>query len=130
MACTFPTNLLSRISLAAVSLCLSACMSVELPKNLVSDTAQVGKDAYRAVTGKPDSKGTDGQVSNTTIGQPNQTAAEVQKACVEEAAEKLAKAHGQKVAYTVIENSLGTINNTVSATCRVGVDKNAPKQGG
>jgi hypothetical protein len=113
--------------LLPLPLCLAACVSVELP-NVVSDTAKAGKEAYRAATGKGEAKPTPkaneaALISNTYIGKATQTVAEIQQACVAEAAEKLAQTRGSGAtpgAYTVIDNQLSIVNNAVVATCRLG----------
>jgi hypothetical protein len=119
--------------LLSLPLCLAACVSVELP-NVVSDTAKAGKEAYRAATGKGEAKPAPtpsptpkaneaALISNTYIGKATQTVAEIQQACVAEAAEKLAQTRGSGArpgAYTVIDNQLSIVNNAVVATCRLG----------
>jgi len=112
---------------------LSACVSIDLP-GVVSDTARVAKDTYRSVAGsKGEQEGADSSnsVSNTYIGQDNQTPAEVKKLCVSEAAAKLFKAIGKEVSYAVTENTLSTVNNAISANCKVAAGKliQAPQSG-
>jgi hypothetical protein len=108
---------------------VSGCVSIDLP-GVISDTARVTKDAYKSVAGKKDER--DGTVasvdtvSNTYIGQDNQTVAEVKQLCVGEAAAKLFKAVDKEVPYTVIENTISTVNNAVAANCKVTADKGAP----
>src|SRR5436190_13515802 len=108
---------------------LSACVSIALP-GVVSDTARVAKDTYRSVTGsKGEQEGpttstdSSNSVSNTYIGQDNQTPAEVKKLCVSEAAAKLFKASGKEVPYTVTENTISTVYNAISANCKVAASK-------
>lgn len=110
-------------------LVVSACVSIDLP-GVVSDSAKVAKETYRSVAGKKDEQegaaaGADSSdsVSNTYIGQETQTAAEVKNLCVGEAAAKLFKASGKEVPYTVTQNTISTINNSVAATCRVKANK-------
>lgn len=108
---------------------LTACVSIDLP-GVVSDTAKVAKDAYKSVTGKKDepeaakaSPDAVNSVSNTYIGQDNQTAAEVKQLCVSEAAAKLFKASGKEVAYSVIENTISAVNNAIAAHCKITPNK-------
>lgn len=127
--------------IVALPLLLSACVSVELP-NVVSDTAKVGKEAYRAATGKGEAKTVarpdaaaapspspaGSVISNTYVGKPAQTVAEIQQACVSEAADKLAQTRGagaKPAAYTVLDNQLSIVNNAVVATCRLHIGTGA-----
>ena len=111
---------------------LSACVSIDLP-GVVSDAARVAKDTYMSVAGSKGEQGgsaagTDysNSVSNTYIGQDTQTPAEVKKLCVSEAAAKLFKASGKEVPYTVTENTISTVNNAISANCKVAAGKMIP----
>jgi hypothetical protein len=116
---------------------LSACVSIDLP-GVVSDTARVAKETYMSVAGSnreqegstasPDSSNS---VSNTYIGQDNQTPAEVKKLFVSEATAKLFKAIGKEVPYTITENTISTVNNAISANCKVAAGKmnQAPQSG-
>jgi hypothetical protein len=104
---------------------LSACVSIELP-GVVLDATKLAKDTYRSVVGsKGEQEGpaasTDSpnSVSNTYIGQDNQTPVEVKNLCVSEAVAKLFKANGKEVPYTIIENTISTVNNAISANCKV-----------
>lgn len=104
---------------------IAACISIDLP-GVVSESAKVAKDAYKSVAGKKDeqeavpaSADPSEVVSNTYIGQESQTPAEVKNLCVGEAATKLFKAVGKEVPYTVTQNTLSTVNNSLAATCRV-----------
>ena len=108
---------------------LSACVSVELP-GVVFDAARFAKDTYRSVAGNKGeheggAAGTDSSdsVSNTYIGQDNQTPVEVRNLCVSEAVAKLYKANGKDVPYTIVENTLSTVNNAISANCKVAASK-------
>jgi len=129
-------------------LAVSGCVNLEFP-GLVSDTAKLGKDAYGAVVGKKDSKEPAPQepaiqesanpvretaipaanpneyITNTYIGQENQSIAEIKQKCVSEAAEKLFKLAGNDARYTVVENTIATVNNTVVANCRLSMNKSA-----
>ena len=103
---------------------LSACVSVELP-GVVFDAARFAKDTYRSVAGNKGeheggAAGTDSSdsVSNTYIGQDNQTPVEVS-----EAVAKLYKANGKDVPYTIVENTISTVNNAISANCKVAASK-------
>lgn len=62
-------------------------------------------------------------VSNTYVGQETQTLAEVKSLCVSEAAAKLFKASGKEVPYTVMQNTISTVNNSIAATCKVKANK-------
>jgi hypothetical protein len=115
---------------------LSGCVSIDLP-GVVSDTARVTKDAYRSVTGKKAEsepvtpiQPSINTVANTYIGKDNQTVADVKQACINEAAAKLFSALGKDVLYTVIEDSISTVNNQLAATCKVSaaMSQVAPKQ--
>jgi hypothetical protein len=104
---------------------ISACISIDLP-GVVSESAKVAKDAYKSVAGKKDEQeaapsisDSSEVVSNTYIGQESQTPAEVKNLCVGEAAAKLFKAIGKEVPYTVTQNTISTVNNSIAATCRV-----------
>jgi hypothetical protein len=116
---------------------LSACVSIELP-GAVSDAARLAKDTYRSFAGsKGEGEGraasTDSadSVSNTYIGQDNQTPIEVKNLCVSEAVAKLFKASGKEVPYTIIENTISTVNNAISANCKVAASTTIPApQGG
>lgn len=108
---------------------ISACISIDLP-GVVSDSAKVAKETYKSVAGKKDeqepvssSANASESVSNTYIGQETQTPAEVKTLCVSEAAAKLFKASGKEVPYTVTQNTLSTVNNTMAATCKVQANK-------
>jgi hypothetical protein len=104
---------------------LVGCVSIDLP-GVVSDTAKVTKDAYRSVTGKkPDQEPAKAPgaaidtVSNTYIGKDNQSVAEIRQACVTEAAAKLFAASGKEVPYTVVENTISSVSNAVTANCKL-----------
>lgn len=108
---------------------LSACISIDLP-GVVSDSAKVAKDTYRSVAGKkdeqeapPSSTESSESVSNTYIGRETQTPVEVKNLCVGEAAAKLFKASGKEVPYTITQNTLSTVNNSIAATCTVKANK-------
>jgi hypothetical protein len=104
---------------------ISACVSIDLP-GVVSDSAKVAKETYRFVTGKNDehegassSTNLSESVSNTYIGQESQTLVDVKNLCVAEAAAKLFKASGKEVPYTVTQDTVSTVNNSIAATCTV-----------
>lgn len=106
----------------------SACVSIDLP-GVVSDSAKVAKETYKSVAGKkgeeaapPEAEFSE-SVSNTYIGQETQTPAEVKSLCVSEAAAKLFKASGKEVPYTIAQNTISTVNNSIAATCRVRATK-------
>lgn len=101
---------------------VSACVSIDLP-GVVSDSAKVAKETYRSVAGTSSSTDASESVSNTYIGQETQTPAEVKNLCVGEAAAKLFKASGKEVPYTITQNTLSTVNNSVAATCTVKATK-------
>lgn len=127
-------------------LAVSGCVNLEFP-GLVSDTAKLGKDAYGAIVGKKDSNEPATQepatqespkpvqetaipaakpseyITNAYIGQENQSIAEIKQKCVSEAAEKLFKLAGNDAHYTVVENTIATVNNNVVANCRLSMDK-------
>jgi len=108
---------------------VTACVSIDLP-GVVSESAKVVKDTYRAVSTKNEepqavastADSAEG-VSNTYIGLETQTAAEVKNLCVSEASTKLFKATGKEVPYTVTQNTISTVNNAIAATCRVKANK-------
>lgn len=111
---------------------LTACVSIDLP-GVVSDTAKVAKDTYKSVSSKKEGGEADKAVAdasnsvfNTYIGQDTQTAAEMKKRCVDEAAAKLFKANGGELAYTVGESTVTTVNNAVAVHCRVTASKPVP----
>ena len=106
----------------------SACVSIDLP-GVVSDSAKVAKETYKSVAGKKGEEAAPSEaefsesVSNTYIGQETQTPAEVKSLCVSDAAAKLFKASGKEVPYTVAQNTISTVNNSIAATCRVRATK-------
>lgn len=114
---------------------LAACVSIELP-GVVSDTAKVAKDTYKSVTARKTPPAPEpakpvpvaeagSSIANTYVGQDNQTPTEVKQLCVSEAAAKLFKVNGREVGYSVVENTLSTVNNAVVATCRITANKPA-----
>jgi hypothetical protein len=121
-------------SFLILSLLLSGCVNLEFP-NLISDTAKVSKDAYGAIVGKKEAPAKAASepakpaaaptefIMNAYIGQESQSIAEIKQKCVSEAAEKLFKVAGNDARYTVVENSIATVNNTVVANCRLAIDK-------
>ncbi|MDO8989011.1 MAG: hypothetical protein Q7U91_05195 [Sideroxyarcus sp.] len=137
-----------KLSYLVLPLIVSGCVNLEFP-GLVSDTAKLGKDAYGAIVGKKDSKEPGAQepaiqesakppqetaipaanpseyITNAYIGQENQSIAEIKQNCVSEAAEKLFKLAGNDARYTVVENTIATVNNNVVANCRLSMDKSA-----
>ncbi len=137
-----------KIFYLVLSLAVTGCVNLEFP-GLVSDTAKLGKDAYGASAGKKDSKEPVTQVpakqesakpireavipaanpgeyiTNAYIGQENQTIGEIKQKCVSEAAEKLFKLAGNDAHYTVVENTIVSVNNAVVANCRLSMDKSA-----
>ena len=117
---------------------LPGCVSIDLP-GAVTDAAKVALDTYRSVAGHNGERGeqvasadSSNNVYNTYIGHDDQTPAEVKKLCVSEAVAKLFKANGKEVPYTVTETTISTVNNAMSANCRVvadRVDQIQPKSG-
>ena len=127
-----------------LALALSGCVNLEFP-GLIADTAKVSKDTYGAIVWKKESQEPAKQepakpaqepakpaaepsqyITNAYIGQESQSVTEIKQKCVSEAAEKLFKVAGNEVHYTVIENTIATLNNTVVANCRLAIDKTAP----
>jgi hypothetical protein len=116
-----------KVLLLALTLPLAACVSIDLP-GLVSDTAKVGKDAYQSIAGKkaeekpkePAAASAD-YITHATVGQASQTIAEIRDQCVREAVEKLNQLSGKEVQFTVLENTIGTVNNSVVANCKVAI---------
>jgi hypothetical protein len=105
-------------------LALTGCVTVELPKNLASDTVKAGKDAYKAVVGEkdkppaaPTSSGL--ALAHSYIGNETQTIGEIKQRCVDEAAQKLHQVAGRQVRYVVTQNDVATINASVVANCRL-----------
>lgn len=137
-----------KLSYMVLPFAISGCVNLEFP-GLVSDTAKLSKEAYGAIVGKKDSKESVTQeparqesakpaqepaipaakpneyITNAYIGQENQSIAEIKQKCVGEAAEKLFKLSGNNARYTVVENTIATVNNTVVANCRLSIDKSA-----
>ncbi|MFZ2161908.1 MAG: hypothetical protein WAW02_06785 [Sideroxyarcus sp.] len=119
-----------------LALALSGCVNLEFP-GLIADTAKVGKDAYGAIVGKKEAQEPAKQepakpvveqteyITHAYIGQESQSITEIKQLCVSEAAEKLFKIAGREVRYTVIENTIATVNNTVVANCRLDIDKSS-----
>ena len=108
---------------------ISACVNIDLP-GVVSDSAKVAKETYRSVIGRSDehegaapSTNSSESLSNTYIGQDTQTPADVRDLCVAEAAAKLFKASGKEVPYTVTQNTISTVSNSIAATCTVKATK-------
>jgi hypothetical protein len=124
-----------------LALALSGCVNLEFP-GLIADTAKVGKDAYGAIVGKKEAQEPAKQepakqepvkpaaeqteyITHAYIGQESQSITEIKQLCESEAAEKLFKIAGREVRYTVIENTIATVNNTVVANCRLDIDKSS-----
>jgi chemotaxis protein CheY-P-specific phosphatase CheC len=112
-------------------LALSGCVNLEFP-GLIADTAKISKDAYTSVVGKKEApepaKPTAVQgeyIAHAYIGQESQTVTEIKQLCVNEAAEKLSKLAGKDVRYSVTENTITTVNNTVVANCKLTIEKQA-----
>jgi hypothetical protein len=123
------------------ALALSGCVNLEFP-GLLADTAKVSKDAYGAIVGKKEGQEPAKQepakqepakpaavpseyISHAYIGLESQSVTEIKQKCVSEAAEKLFKVTGKEVRYTVTENTIATVNNTVVANCRLAIDRTA-----
>lgn len=124
-----------------LALALSGCVNLEFP-GLLADTAKVSKDAYGAIVGKKEGQEPAKQetakqepakpaavpteyLTHAYIGQETQSVTQIKQKCVDEAAEKLLKLAGKDARYTVIENTIATVNNTVVANCRLAIDKTA-----
>jgi len=130
------------------ALLVSGCVSVELPKHLVSDTVQAGKDAYRSVAGDkdapagakappaaapatPPAPATPASpppaprraIAHSYVGQDSQSVAELKQACVAEAAEKLRRLAGPAAPFIVLESSIATVGDAVVANCRVALEE-------
>jgi len=117
---------------------LSGCVNLEFP-GLIADTAKVSKDAYGAIVGKKEDPkpakapqesakpaAEPGEyITHAYIGQESQSVTEIKQQCVNEAAEKLIKVAGKEVRYTVIENTIATLNNAVVANCKLSIEKTA-----
>lgn len=106
-------------------LALSGCVSLEFP-GLVSDTAKVSKDTYNSIVGEDEAKPateTDGYIMHSYIGQENQSVSEIRQHCVSEAEAKFSAATGKEVHFTVVENTIATVNNAVVANCKLAVNK-------
>ena len=111
------------------ALFLSACVSVELPKNLVSDTAKVTKDAYEGLTAKktapakaPAATPARRVLAHSYVGRDSETVAEIKQVCVNEAAQKLSKIGGKEQRYSVFKNELVTLNNSAIANCELAIE--------
>jgi hypothetical protein len=137
-----------KLSYLILPLAVSGCVNLEFP-GLVSDTAKLSKEAYGAIVGKKDSKDTAKQepakpaqeavkpapepaipaakpseyITNAYIGQESQSIVEIKQNCVSEAAEKIFKLVGNEARYTVVENTIATVNNSVVANCKLAIDK-------
>lgn len=110
-------------------LALTGCVNLEFP-GLIADTAKVSKDAYASVVGKKESQepakpvaAQNEYISNAYIGQENQTVTEIKQQCVNEALEKLLRLAGNGVQYSVVENTISTLNNKVVANCKLAIEK-------
>ncbi len=118
-----------RFSYLIPMLALSGCVNLEFP-GLVADTAKLSKDAYASVVGKKEVQepakpaAVQGEyIAHSYFGQENQTVTEIKQRCVSEAAEKLAILAVKDVRYSVTENAIATVNNTVVANCKLTIEK-------
>jgi|GEM_PF-1289797 len=124
---------------AVMAAALSGCVTVEVP-NVVSDTAKAGKEVYQAYrASKSDAPKaapaaaapasavavpTPAEfVQNTYVGRDDQTIAEIKRRCVEEAGAKLEALAGRPAPYTVVENTVVTIQQATVANCRLVVTR-------
>ncbi len=112
-----------------LTLAFSGCVSLEFP-GLVSDTAEVSKDAYKAIVGEDEAQApaksvteTDEYIMHSYIGQESQSISEIRELCVSEAEAKFSMATGKEVRFTVVENTISTVNNAVVANCKLAVNK-------
>jgi hypothetical protein len=107
---------------SALAFSLSACVTIEVP-HLVSDTAKAGRDAYDSVSARRDAKKREkagATLSHSSIGNKNQSPAEIKQQCEVEAAAKLRQAGGgAQVAYTVVENEIVNIGGGAAANCKL-----------
>lgn len=118
-----------KYQLLILTLVLSGCVNLEFP-GLIADTAKVSKDAYSSIVGDKEAKEPakpatepDEYITNAYIGQENQSISEIRQLCVSEAEAKFAASTGKQVRFSVVENTIATVNNTVVANCRLAVDK-------
>jgi hypothetical protein len=107
----------------------SGCVSFEFP-GLISDTAKVSKDAYDAIAGEDEAQkpaesttASNEYITNAYIAKEDQSISEIRQLCVSEAETKFLSATGKEVRFTVIENTIATVNNTIVANCKLAVDK-------
>jgi hypothetical protein len=117
-----------KLSLPLCALLLvSGCVSIEVP-GLVSDTARVTKDAYKAMVGKPAEPAAQAAsspaplravLSHAYVGTDTQSMADTKQACVSEASQKLNQVSGKAVNYTVLESDISIINGRPVANCKL-----------
>jgi hypothetical protein len=111
------------------ALFLSGCVSIEMPKNLVSDTAKVTKDAYEGLTAKktepakaPAATPARRALAHSYVGRDSETVAEIKQVCVNEATQKLNRIGGKEQRYSVLKNEIVTFNNSAVANCELAIE--------
>jgi hypothetical protein len=112
--------------LLSAALILPGCVTVKLD-NVVRDTAEVSKNAYESLSAKWDAKKkarTANVIAHSYVGTGNQSVNDIKQQCESEAVQKLRAMSGKdEVRYTLIENDIVSINGTIAANCKVGMDK-------
>lgn len=114
-------KLIATLSLTTL---LSACVNIEAPDNLVSDTIQAGKDVYHSVTGsKPESSASDNLALSYAL-TGDETLALASARCITELSAKAQQTFNQ---YTLSVKQVTIVpfndNGTKMITCALSINK-------
>ena len=96
---------------------VTGCVTVELPKHMVSDTIGAGKDLVHAIAGASELR-----FGNSTVGDKGIDVDELKKSCVDELVFKTqVQMQVDKLDYKVVGEQVGNRDSKVIVSCQIAV---------
>lgn len=118
---------------ALFSFAASGCVTVEMPKHMVSDTVGAGKDLYRSVEravrktpklGELESNSEGTEFSLAHRGNPDTAVAELKRTCLESlVAQTRERVGAQTLEYRVIDQRVEARDADVLVRCQIAVER-------
>jgi hypothetical protein len=96
---------------------LTGCVSVELPKHMVSDTIGAGKDLVHTIANWNEVR-----FSNTTVGDLTTDVDALKKTCVDELVSRTrVQMANENLEYKIVDQSVGNREQKVIVSCQIAV---------